>query len=36
VTGHGFGYWASLVVIVVGLVFAVFRYLNKPIPGMPG
>jgi hypothetical protein len=36
VTGHGFGYWASLVVIVVGLVFAVFRHLNKPIPGMPG
>jgi hypothetical protein len=35
-TGHGFGYWASLIVIVVGLVFAVFRYLNKPIPGMPG
>jgi hypothetical protein len=35
VTGHGFGYWASLVVILVGLVFAAFRYLNKPIPGMP-
>jgi hypothetical protein len=36
VTGHGFGYWASLIVIVVGLVFSAFRYLNKPIPGMPG
>jgi hypothetical protein len=34
-TGHGFGYWASLIVIVVGLVYAAFRYVDKPIPRMP-
>jgi hypothetical protein len=33
-TGHGFGYWASLIVIVAGLGAAVLRYLNKPIPGL--